>query len=194
MSWQSKSSTSRKPRLKDVFSGESMASETFNELIDCGLRKLTRGLSDRSQTIFGEISILFACAENAFASPAPGGGDFGGGGAQLDMRVPPSPANVTQGTVLQLGGAGGGGGWPRSAMAPSSHYGLQSRGQQRDAAFKQDESQGCETAEAASCRPGHAVLASCLLASLCLARRSSLAAWWPCSRPNRCSPVTVLRY
>ena len=94
-----------------------MVSDTVTELIDCGLRKLTRDLPDRNQTIFGEISILAACAENAAASPAPGGGGSRGGGAQLDLRLPPSPANVTQGTLLQLGGPGGGGGWPRSAMS-----------------------------------------------------------------------------
>ena len=114
MAWHTMSSPSRKPR-----------SDTFTELIECGLRKLTREFEDRSQAIFGEILIMFACAENASASPAPGGGGGnGGGGAQINLRLPPSPANVTQGTLLQLGGAaGGGGGWPRSAMAPSSHYG-----------------------------------------------------------------------
>ena len=51
-----------------------MVSDTFKELIECGLRKLTRDLEDRSQSIFGEIPILFACAENTSASPAPSGG------------------------------------------------------------------------------------------------------------------------
>ena len=99
-----------------------MVSDTFNELIECGLRKLTRDLEDRGQTIFGEIPILFACAENASASPAPDSGGSAGGGGQINMRLPPSPANVTQGTMLQLGAAGGGGGYPRSAMASPSHY------------------------------------------------------------------------
>ena len=45
----------RKPRLKGVFKNESMVSDTFNALIECGLRKLTRDLDDRGQTIFGEI-------------------------------------------------------------------------------------------------------------------------------------------
>ena len=123
MAWHTKSSPSRKPRLKGAFSGQSMVSDTFNELIECGLRKLTRDLEDRSQTIFGEIPILFACAENASAPPAPSGGSPSGGGAQLDMRLPPAPANVTQGTRLQLGGAGKAGDWPRSAMSPLSTYG-----------------------------------------------------------------------
>ena len=115
MAWQSMSSPSRKPRRKGVFSGESMVSDTFNELIECGLRKLTRDLEDRSQTVFGGIPILLACAENASsASPAPSGGGSGGGGGQINMRLPPSPANVTQGTVLQLGVAGGGGAWMAS--------------------------------------------------------------------------------
>ena len=39
MAWQTKSSPSRKPRLKGVFRGESMVSDTTNELVDCGLRK-----------------------------------------------------------------------------------------------------------------------------------------------------------
>ena len=56
------------------------------------------------------------------------------------MRLPPSPANVTHGTMLQLGGPGGGGWWPRSAMSSPGHYGPQSYGYERDAAFKQDES------------------------------------------------------
>ena len=72
-----------------------MVSDMITEPMDCGLRKLTRDLPDRDQTIFGEIPILFACAENAAASPSPGGCGSGGGGAQLDMRLPPSPANVT---------------------------------------------------------------------------------------------------
>jgi hypothetical protein len=120
------SSPSRKPRLQGVFTGASMVSDTFKELIDCGLRKLTRDLEDRSQTIFGEIPIMFACAENAPATPANGnvGSGRGGGGGQINLRLPPSPANVSQGTMLQLGGAGGGGGgYLRSAMAPASHYG-----------------------------------------------------------------------
>ena len=44
MAWQTKSSPSRKPRLKGVFRGESMVSDTITELIDCGPRKLTRDL------------------------------------------------------------------------------------------------------------------------------------------------------
>ena len=107
-----------------------MVSDTFKELIECGLRKLTRDLEDRSQTIFGEIPILFACAENASTSPAPSGGGSGGGGGQTNMRLPQSPANVTQGTMLQLGvaGGGGGGGYPRSAMVSPGHYGPQGDG------------------------------------------------------------------
>ena len=140
MAWQTKSSPSRKPRLKGVLRGESMVSDTIAELADCGLRKPTRDLPDRDQAIFGEIPILFACAENAAASPASGGCDSGGGLAQLEMRLSPSPANVTQGTMLQLGGLGGGGGWPRSAMPSPGNYGPQNYGRERDAAFKQDES------------------------------------------------------
>ena len=139
MAYHTKSSPSRKPRLQGVFTGASMVSDTFKELIDCGLRKLTRDLEDRSQTIFGEIPIMFACAENAPATPAngDGGGGRGGGGGQLNLRLPPSPANVTQGTLLQLGGAGGGGGgYPRSAMAPASHYGPQA-GLERQNRFEQ---------------------------------------------------------
>ena len=139
MAWQSSSSPSRKPRLKGVFSGGSMVSDTFNELIEFGLRKLTRDLEDRGQTIFGEIPILFACTENASSSPAPGGGGFGGAGGQLDMRLPPSPAHLTQGTLLQLGGAGGGGGWPRSALTSTGQYGQQNEtSASREAAFKLD--------------------------------------------------------
>ena len=93
---------------------------------------------DRNQTIFGEIPILFACAENTSASPAPGGGGLGGGGAQLDMRLPLSPANVTQGTMLQLGGpGGGGGGWPRSVMSSPGHYGPQPAAQDKIDRFTQ---------------------------------------------------------
>ena len=138
MAWHTKSSPSRKPRLKGVFSGESMVSDTFNELIECGLRKLPRDLEDRSQTIFGEVPIIFACAENASASPAPSGGDSGGGGTQINLRLPPSPANVTQGTMLQLGVAGGGGGWPRSAMAPPGHYGPQAGDDSRKQQLSRD--------------------------------------------------------
>ena len=84
-----------------------MVSDTFNELIQCGLRKLTRDLEDRGQTIFGEIPILFACAVNASTSPAPSGGGSGGGGGQINLRLPAPPAGVTQGTLLQLGTPGG---------------------------------------------------------------------------------------
>ena len=123
MAWHTKSSPSRKPRLKGVFTNESMVSDTFNELIECGLRKLTRDLEDRGQTIFGEIPILFACAVNASTSPAPGGGGSGGGGGQINMRLPSPPASVTQGTLLQLGTPGGGGGRLRSAISSPGHYG-----------------------------------------------------------------------
>ena len=106
MAWHTKSSPSRKPRLKGVFTNDSMVSDTFNELIQCGLRKLTRDLEDRGQTIFGEIPILFACAVNASTSPAPSGGGSGGGGGQINLRLPAPPASVTQGTLLQLGTPG----------------------------------------------------------------------------------------
>ena len=115
-----------------------MVSDTFKELIECGLRKLTRDLEDRSQSIFGEIPILFACAENASASPTPSGGGSGGGGGQINMRLPPSPANVTQGTMLQLGVAGGGGGYPRSAMTSPGHYGPQAGDDSRKQQFSRD--------------------------------------------------------
>ena len=46
-----------------------MVSDTITELIDFGLRKLTRDLVDRGQTIFGEIPILFACAEKRRCLP-----------------------------------------------------------------------------------------------------------------------------
>jgi hypothetical protein len=141
MAWQSKSVPSRKPRLKGVFRGESMVSDTITELVDFGLRKLTRDLVDRGQTIFGEIPIMFACAENAAASPTPSSNDCSSRGAQLEMRLPPAPANVTQGTMLQLGGYGSGGGWPHSAMAQQSHYGPQGNYDgRRSAEFSRDES------------------------------------------------------
>ena len=176
-----------------MFRGESMVSDTITELVDCGLRELTRDLADRNQTIFGEIAIMFACAENASASPAPGGCGSGGGLAQLEMSLPPSPANVTQGTLLQLGGPGGGGGWPRSAISSPGHYGPQNYSRERDAAFKQDESRvrpgrGDELPPGprrAGILPGRT--------SFCPTRRSSLVALWLCSRRNRCSPATVLR-
>ena len=123
MAWQTKSSPSRKPRLKGVFKNESMVSDTFNELIECGLRKLTRDLEDRGQTIFGEIPILFACAVNVATSPAPSGGGSGGGGGQINLRLPAAPAGVTQGTLLQLGTPGGSGGGLRSALSSPGHYG-----------------------------------------------------------------------
>jgi len=122
MAWQTKSSPSRKPRLKGVFKNESMVSDTFNELIQCGLRKLTRDLEDRGQTIFGEIPILFACAVNVSTSPAPSGGGSGGGGGQINLRLPAAPAGVTQGTLLQLGTPGGAGRL-RSSLSSPGHYG-----------------------------------------------------------------------
>ena len=65
------------------------------------------------------------CSERLYPPGAHVGN--GGGGGQIDMRLPTPPAQVTQGTLLQLGTAGGGGGGrPRSAMTPSSHYGPQS--------------------------------------------------------------------
>ena len=117
-----------------------MVSDMITEPMDCGLRKLTRDLPDRDQTIFGEIPILFACAENAAASPSPSGCGSGGGSAQPDIRLSPLPANVTQSTMLQLAGPGGGDGWPRSMMSSPGHHGPQNHGRERDAAFKQDES------------------------------------------------------
>ena len=138
MAWQTKSSPSRQPRLKGVFKGGSMVSDTIKELVDCGLRKLARDLADRNQAIFGEIPILFACAENVGASPLPRGGGSGGGLAQRELRLPPSPAKVSQGTLLQLCGAGGGGGWPRSAMASPSHSGPQAGDEERKQRFSRD--------------------------------------------------------
>ena len=57
------------------------------------------------------------------------------------MRLPPAPANATQGTILQLGGYGSGGGCPHSAMAPQSHYGPQGNYDgRRSAELSRDES------------------------------------------------------
>ena len=66
---------------------------------------------------------MFACSVNVSTSPAPGGGGSGGGGGQINMHLPSPPANVTQGTLLQLGTAGGSGGRLRSAISSPGHYG-----------------------------------------------------------------------